>query len=54
MGVVQVDSSYYGLLIEDVVCSNEIWNADHDIGYEVGDPGYSDFFDLLAKAAVNA
>jgi hypothetical protein len=29
------------------------WIADHDFGYQIGDAGYSDFFDFLAKAALN-
>jgi hypothetical protein len=53
IGVVEADSNYYGFLIEHGVCSNDIWNADHDIGYEVGDSDYSDFYDFLAKVALN-
>ena len=37
MGVVESDSNYYGFLIEQGVCSNDIWSADHDFGYEIGD-----------------
>ena len=49
----EVDSNYYGFLIEHGVCSNDVWIADHDFGYQIGDAGYSDFFDFLAKAALN-
>ena len=37
MGVVESDSNYCGFLIEQGVCSNDIWSADHDFGYEIGD-----------------
>ena len=53
MGVVELDSDYYGFLIEQGVCSNDIWSADHEFGYEIGDAGYSDFFDFLAKVALD-
>jgi hypothetical protein len=53
VGVVEVDSNYYGFLIEHDVCSNDVWIADHDFGYQIGDAGYSDFFDFLAKVALN-
>jgi hypothetical protein len=53
VGVVEVDSNYYGFLIEHGVCSNDVWIADHDFGYQIGDAGYSDFFDFLAKVALN-
>ena len=49
----RVDSNYYGFLIELSVCSNDVWIADHDFGYQIGDAGYSDFFDFLAKVALN-
>ena len=49
----EVDSNYYGFLIEHGVCSNDVWIADHDFGYQIGDAGYSDFFDFLAKVALN-
>jgi hypothetical protein len=39
----------YGFLIEHGVCSNDIWMADHDFGYQIGYAGYPDFFDFLAK-----
>jgi hypothetical protein len=32
MGVVELDSDYYGFLIEHGVCSNDIWSADHEFG----------------------
>jgi hypothetical protein len=44
MGVVESDSDYYGFLIEQGVCSNDIWSADHELGYEIGSAGYTDFF----------
>jgi hypothetical protein len=44
MGVVESDSNYYGFLIEQGVCSNDIWSADHDFGYEIGDASYPDYF----------
>jgi SMI1-KNR4 cell-wall len=49
MGVMEYESDYYGFLIEQGVCSNDIWHADHDFGYEIADSDYTDFFDLLAK-----
>ena len=49
----RVDSNYYGFLIELSVCSNDVWIADHDFGYQIGEAGYSDFFDFLAKVALN-
>jgi hypothetical protein len=52
MGVVELDADYYGFLIEQGVCSNDIWSADHEFGYEIGDAGYPDFFDFLAKVAL--
>jgi hypothetical protein len=52
IGVVEVDSDYYGFLVEQGVCSNDIWSADHDFGYQIGDAGYPDFFDFLAKVAL--
>jgi hypothetical protein len=32
LGVVELDSDYYGFLIEHGVCSNDIWSADHEFG----------------------
>ena len=52
MGVVELDSDYYGFLIEQGVCSNKIWSVDHEFGYSIGDAGYPDFFDLLAKVGL--
>ena len=34
MGVVELDSDYYGFMIEHGVCSNDIWSADHEFAYE--------------------
>jgi hypothetical protein len=53
MGVAELDSDCYGFLIEQGVCSNDVWRADHEFGYEVGDAAYSDFFDFLAKVALD-
>jgi predicted N-acyltransferase len=44
-----MDSNYYGFLIEHGVCSNDIWIADHDFGYQICNAGYSDFFDFLPR-----
>jgi hypothetical protein len=52
MGVAEIDSNYYGFLIEQGVCSNDIWCADHDWAYEIGSTDYSDFFDFLAKVGL--
>ena len=52
MGVVELNSDYYGFLVEQGVRSNDIWSADHDFGYEIGSAGYPDFFDFLAKMAL--
>lgn len=52
MGVIELDSDYFGFLIEQGVCSNDIWRADHEFGYEIGETDYADFFDLLAKIAL--
>jgi hypothetical protein len=35
------------------VCSNDSWIADYDFGYQIGYVGHSDFFDFLAKVALN-
>jgi hypothetical protein len=35
------------------VYSNDIWHADHDFRYQIGDADYPDFFDFLAKVALN-
>jgi len=42
-----------GFLIEHGVCSNDIWIADHELGYQIGDAGYSNFFVFLAKVSRN-
>ncbi len=52
MGVVEWDSDYYGFLIEQGVCSNDIWSADHEFASEIGSAGYPNFFDFLAKVAL--
>ena len=49
IGVVETDSNYYGFLIERGVCSNDIWIADHDFGYQIADEGHV----VLAKVAFN-
>jgi hypothetical protein len=50
--VVEIDSDYYGFLIEQGVCSNDIWYADHELGYEIDYTKHPDFFDFLAKVAL--
>ena len=35
MGVIEYESNYYGFLIEQGVCSNDIWDADHDFDFEI-------------------
>jgi hypothetical protein len=32
-------SNCYGFLIEHGICSNDIWIADHDFGYQIGGAG---------------
>jgi hypothetical protein len=49
MGVIEYESDYYGFLIEQGVCSNDIWHADHDFGYDIDESPYTDFIDVLAK-----
>jgi len=52
MGVVDRDSDYFGFLIEQGVCANDIWMCDHEFGYEIGETDYTDFFDFLAKVGL--
>jgi hypothetical protein len=52
LGVVEIDSDFYGFLIEQGVCSNDIWSADHGLDYEIDYTDYPDFFDFLAKIAL--
>jgi hypothetical protein len=52
LGVVEIDSDYYGFLIEQGVCSNDIWSAGHELGHEIDYTDYPDFFDFLAKVAL--
>ena len=52
MGVVDRDSDYLGFLIEQRVCANDIWVCDHEFGYEIGETGYTDFFDFLTKVGL--
>jgi hypothetical protein len=52
LGVVELDSDYYGFLIEHGVCSNDIWRADHELDYDIRPTDYSDFFDFLAKVGL--
>jgi hypothetical protein len=52
LGVVDIDSDFYGFLIEQGVCSNDIWCADHDFEYKIDYTEYPDFFDFLAKVAL--
>jgi hypothetical protein len=52
LGVVELDSDYYGFFIEQGVCSNDLWSVDHEFGYEIYYMEYPDFFDFLAKVAL--
>jgi hypothetical protein len=52
LGVVEIDSDYYGFLIEQGVCSNDLWSVDHEFGYEIYYMEYPDFFDFLAIVAL--
>jgi hypothetical protein len=52
MGVVELDSDYYGFLIEHGVCSNDIWHADHELDYDILYTDYPDFYDSLAKVGL--
>ena len=52
LGVVDIDSDFYGFLIEQGICSNDIWCADHDFEYKLDYTEYPDFFDFLAKVAL--
>ena len=52
IGVVEIDSDYYGFLVEHGVCSNDIWCADHELGYDIISTDYPDFFDFLAKVGL--
>jgi hypothetical protein len=52
MGVVDPDSDYFGFLIEQGVCANDIWMCDHEFGYEIGETDYTDFFDFLTKGGL--
>jgi hypothetical protein len=49
MGVVDRGSGYFGFLIEQGVCANDIWMCDHEFGYEIGETDYTGFFDFLSK-----
>jgi hypothetical protein len=53
LGVVEIDSDYYGFLIEQGVCSNDLWSVDHEFGYEIYYMEYPDFFDFLARVALD-
>jgi len=52
IAVVDLDSYHFGFLVEQGVCSNDIWNVDHDFEPEVWDADYPDF-GFLAKVALN-
>jgi hypothetical protein len=52
MGVLELDSDYFGFLIEHGVCSNDIWRADHELGYDILHRDYPDFYDFLAKVGL--
>ena len=44
-------SNFYGLVVENGVCSREIWFADQDLGYELSGTDYEDFYQLIATEA---
>lgn len=52
MGVVDRDSDYFGLLIEQGVFANDIRMCDHEFGYEDGETDYILFFDFLTKVGL--
>jgi antitoxin YobK len=52
IGIVELDSDYYGFLVEHGVCSNDIWRSDYELGREICSTGYSDLFEFLARAAL--
>jgi hypothetical protein len=43
---------YFGFLIEQGVCANDIWMCDHEFGYEIGETDYTEFFDFLTKVGL--
>jgi hypothetical protein len=49
MGVVDRDSDYFGFLVEQGVCANDIWMCDHEFGYEIGETDYKIFSISLPK-----
>ena len=50
LSVVEIDSDYYGFLIEQGVCSNDLWSV--EFGYQIYYMEYPDFFDFLARVAL--
>jgi hypothetical protein len=52
MGVVELDSDYYGFLIKHGVCSNDIRRVDHELDYDILYTDYPDLYDFLAKAGL--
>jgi len=44
-------SNYYCFVVENGVCSREIWFADQDLGYELSSTDYQDFYELIAGEA---
>jgi hypothetical protein len=53
MGVVEMDSNYYGSSLSTVSAQMKFWIADHDFGSQICNAGYSDFFEILAEVAFN-
>jgi SMI1 / KNR4 family (SUKH-1) len=44
-------SNYYGFVVENGICSREVWFADQDLGYELSGTDYDDFYELIAAEA---
>jgi SMI1 / KNR4 family (SUKH-1) len=44
-------SNYYGFVVENGVCSREVWFADQDLGYELAGTNYDDFYELISTEA---
>ena len=51
--MVEIDSNFYGLLVEQEVCSNDTWCSDHGLGYEIDYTEHPDFFDFLATLSAS-
>jgi hypothetical protein len=44
-------SNYYGFVVENGLCSREVWFADQELGYELAGTDYEDFYDLISTEA---